>query len=177
LHARESILDQHNPTTHIIYHLQQFCDIKFTEPIFIPQWVEKLLKRTQPNPARREGEGRREGERRARKKRSKEGRNEGREAEANCRNQVGISNYSSTSAGSWCMDAWEESTMSIPQSSFPRPHRSTFHLHQPLILLLLSASLYAMWLLKRRSLSLSAHALYHIDYGIDIIHEEPYYSS
>lgn len=85
MNARESILDQHNPTTHMIYHLQQLCDIMLTEPIFIPQWVEKLLKHAQPNPARREGEGRREGERRARR----EGRKEGREAEANCRKESG----------------------------------------------------------------------------------------
>ena len=90
----------------------------------------------------KEGKGGTEGERRARK--------EGREAKP-YRNQVGISNYSSTSAGSWMHG--REAINNLPQS-FPRPHRSTFHLHQPLILLL-PASLYSIWLLKRRSLSLS----------------------
>ena len=124
LHARESILDQHNPTTHMIYHLQQFCHIKFTEPIFIPHVVGHVRLRlrnywSMPSPTLQGGKGR-DGRRERERQGENEARKEGREADPN-RNQVGISNYS-TSTGSW-MHGRNRSTISLnPSPGHTAPH-------------------------------------------------------
>lgn len=139
LHARKSILDQHNnPTTHmhdlssptVLWH--KVYGINPYPAMWSAMWgfAWEIIEACPAQPCK-EGKGGTEGERRARK--------EGREAKP-YRNQVGISNYSSTSAGSWMHG--REAINNLPQS-FPRPHRSTFHLHQPLILLL-PASLYSI---------------------------------
>ena len=113
-----------------------------------------------PSPTLQGGEGRdggREREGQLRRKWSKAGRKEGREAEANCRNQVGISNYSLINLcrgmHGCIMGGVDQQS---PSQSFPRPHRSTFHLHQPLILLPLS--LVCGFSNASLSLSPSAHA-------------------
>jgi hypothetical protein len=155
-----------------------------------------------PSPTLQGGKGR-DGGREREGQGGKEGRKAGRQKQTAGRNQVGISNYSSTCAGgSWCMDAYHGRNRSDQQCRSPNPpspahtapHFTFISPSSSCCCLPLSILSYVcgfsnaalslrlpLSLSDSLSLSLhmhltSAHALYRIHCGLDIVREEPCYS-